>query len=255
MLKKMQEREAARGGHTGARISLDICIAMDTTGSMEPYLVEAKKAVESLFVRVNDELQGSSGTGAATFRFAFISYKDRDFADQRLERGHLQFCDFTSDSRVAANELALIHAKGGGDIAEDVGDALEKAASLQWASDFRLLVHFLDAPPHGRANHDLDERYDARVEDTEDIACLVRSLASNRIDYVMVRCGGEEELRYTEKIARLCKEAYEEARRAMQAKHVLGHLPRFKAFSLDTSDASEFLSVMLQVIGVAVVWQ
>jgi hypothetical protein len=66
----------------------------------------------------------------------------------------------------------------------------------------------------------------------------------------MVRCGGEEELRYTEKIARLCKEAYEEARRAMQAKHVLGLLPRFKAFSLDTSDASEFLSVMLQVIGV-----
>lgn len=246
MLKKMQEREAARGGHAGPNISLDICIAMDTTGSMEPYLVQAKQTVESLYARVNDELQGS-GTGAATFRFAFISYKDRDFADSKLEHGHLQCCNFTSDSRVATQELAQMYAKGGGDIAEDVGDALEKAASLQWASDFRLLIHFLDAPPHGSAYHDLDERYDARLDDATDIARIVCSMASNRIDYVMVRCGGEVEQRYTEKFARFCMDAYEGARRSMQAKRVLGHLPRFKAFSLDTSDASQFLAVILQV--------
>jgi hypothetical protein len=138
-------------------------------------------------------------------------------------------------------------ASGGGDIAEDVADALEKAASLQWASDFRLLIHFLDAPPHGSAYHDLDERYDARLDDNTDIARIVCSMASNRIDYVMVRCGGGEEQRYTEKFARFCKDAYDSARRSMEAKHVLGHLPRFKAFSLDTSDASQFLAVILQV--------
>ena len=248
MLKMLRERDEARGGSSATSVSLDVCIAMDTTSSMKPYLDHAKRSAESFFEIVRGVLKEDGGS-SPTFRFAFISYKDRDFLDKNLQHGHLQYCDFTTDSSVAVEKLAGIHAVGGGDIAEDVGDALEKASALEWKGDFRVLIHFLDAPPHGSANHDLDERYDARLEDLTDIASLVRSLASNRIDYVMVRCGGDAEQKYTEKFARLCEATYKDARQSFMEQRALGHLPRFKSFLLDTSDASQFLDVLLQVDG------
>jgi hypothetical protein len=159
MLKKLKERELARGGITGTNVSLDICIVMDTTGSMDSFLDEAKKAAESLIGLVKSALQDPSALENTTVRFSFIAYRDRDLNDPSLERGHMQICNFTTDSHVAVSKLATINAYGGGDVAEDVGDALEKAVSLKWESEFRILVHFLDAPPHGSAHHDLDEPF------------------------------------------------------------------------------------------------
>ena len=64
---------------------------------------------------------------------------------------------------------------------------------------------------------------DARLEDPTDIASLVLSLASNRIDYVKVRCGGDAEQKYTEKFARLCEATYKDARQSFMEQRALGH--------------------------------
>ena len=77
-----------------------------------------EREVQNLFfeiVRVVLMEGGEEGGGSSpTFRFAFISYKDRDFWDKNLQDGHLQYCNFTTDSIVAVQKLAGIHAFGGG---------------------------------------------------------------------------------------------------------------------------------------------
>ena len=81
---------------------------------------------------------------------AFIGYKDFD------EPGHLLSCPFGSMADVRSL-LASLEASGGGDIAEDVGGGLQLADGLAWSAPLKVLVHFLDAPPHGEEHHELDK--------------------------------------------------------------------------------------------------
>lgn len=46
--------------------------------------------------------------------------------------------------------IALVTAKGGDDVAEDVIGGLAKIPNLDWQGKARVMIHIADAPPHGQ---------------------------------------------------------------------------------------------------------
>lgn len=62
------------------------------------------------------------------------------------------FVDFNTSSFISEH-VAGVTAYGGSDIAEDVLGGYSQALRLSWSSRYRVLLHFADAPPHGRKFH------------------------------------------------------------------------------------------------------
>ena len=189
---------------------------------------------------------------------AFIGYKDFD------EPGHLLSCPFGSMANVKAL-LEPILAEGGGDIAEDVGGGLQLADGLPWTAPHKVLVHFLDAPPHGEKHHDMDREegffddpdgYDrchpasagfaAHAGRVVDVAAVARSLARRRVKYTMVRCGrpDKDHVR-TERLAAVCRGEYELEADESRSAGRRGPMPVFKDLRLDESGAGEYVSLVL----------
>eukprot|EP00891_Asterochloris_glomerata_P008577 jgi/Astpho2/8577/Aster-x0361 len=139
---------------------VDICFLMDCTGSMGPY-IEACKAKVQEIMRAAEEVHEQAIT-----RMAFVGYRDvddvltveaRDFAfvgyrDHSLPHNRFEVKDFLlkEDSREMHSFVSAIRDIGNHDIAEDVAGGLEKVMGLDWQSGTKLVIHFGDAPAHGR---------------------------------------------------------------------------------------------------------
>ena len=65
--------------------------------------------------------------------------------------------------------------------------ALEAARGLNWAqAGHEILVHVLDAPPHGSAFHDLYPNEDKSFDVSTPLLETIRSFAADNIYYVML---------------------------------------------------------------------
>jgi hypothetical protein len=221
-------------------ISLDLCLVMDTTHSMKPWLEEAKTKCLSLFTDIPVEVNKLKPNAELSMRVAFVGYKDIG------EDGHLVVCPFSSDSANVISTLQGLTAKGGGDYPEDVAGALESASKLEWSSDYKVMVLILDAPPHGCDYHDLPEKDDKYFSNAAPAIQFVESLANDRVDLAMVRCGGEGNL-YTSKFSSLCEYKYNEVWSKKVTRSTIGRVPFFKSLELDDSEhiVSQFLSVIV----------
>jgi hypothetical protein len=58
-----------------AKVKMDLCVLMDTTGSMHPWLEEAKRRVVSLLIEIPDAVKRAYGKDVV-LRLAFVDYKD-----------------------------------------------------------------------------------------------------------------------------------------------------------------------------------
>jgi hypothetical protein len=190
-------------------MKIDLCIVMDTTGSMGSWLAEAKKCVGSLLVDIPQRTKAIKGEDIV-LRVAFVAYKDLpDVPD---------VCDFTSDLSSIEQILRKVTAQGGGDLPEDVDGALAAVRSLKWAqSAHKIMVHVLDAPPHGSEFNDLGPAGDKRFHDSTPLRTTVCSLAADNIQYIMVRCGNPKDIASTSKYARLVESIYKKEANRMRA--------------------------------------
>lgn len=121
--------------------SLQVCLMMDCTASMTPWIVAAKERLLESLDTIKKNHPGYH------VEVAFIGY--RDYKDQEK----MILVNFTDDHKKVKNRISVIQAEGGDDAAEDVAGAYQLAASLNWVADVRLLVHICDAPAHGMAYH------------------------------------------------------------------------------------------------------
>ena len=120
---------------------LDLCIVLDTTGSMGKELDYLKSEIRSI-----------SSTVAKQFpevkqRFALVLY--RDDGDDYVVRPF----DFTDSLDLFHKRLAAQKAAGGGDIPEAMHRGLEESLQLRWKEDpdtTRVLFLVADAPPHAQ---------------------------------------------------------------------------------------------------------
>jgi hypothetical protein len=190
---------------TQKQLSLDLCIVMDTTSSMSRWVEEAKKSCKQMLHEIREEVKKIKPNHKFSFRFGFVGYKDFDDGPD-----HITALKFSTEENQFQDVLDRISVSGGGDWPEDVAGALDAAEGLDWntTSDYKVLVHFFDAPPHGSNFHDLAEKDDSKFNCANDVLASVRNLAEKRVNYVMFRCGDSGMLMYTSKYAGLCEETY-----------------------------------------------
>ena len=124
--------------------NVDVAFLIDCTSSMEPYIQETKRQINSLLLQVQGYFGGS------TLRAAFVGYRDFCDGDERLE-----VLQLTDDLAELQDFVALVEASGGGDTPEDVLGGLQAALDLEWSAATRVIIHVGDAPNHGRRLHDL----------------------------------------------------------------------------------------------------
>ena len=127
--------------------------------------------------------------------------------------------------------------------------ALEAARGLNWAqAGHKILVHVLDAPPHGSAFHDLSPDEDKSFDVSTPLLETIRSFAADNIYYVMLRCGSMESIHNTSKFASLCDLKYSEEANRMREMGAAGRLPSFKGVELVDSEniVHQFLPLMIR---------
>lgn len=159
------------------QLIVKIAFVLDCTGSMEPWIHEAKTKIQEIIA------QNRSLHPNAHFEVALVAYRDYD------DIVRMRVTDFSSPSHIA-RALDPIHAEGGDDEAEDVAGALDRTCGLTWGpSDVRLVFHIADAPAHGMAFHTprVSDRFPRGDPDGKEPRSLLRHLAHQDIEYTFVR--------------------------------------------------------------------
>ena len=158
-------------------IVVKIAFALDCTGSMGPWIHEAKTRITEI---VEDVKRDHPTTH---IEVALVAY--RDYGDLVRRR----VMDFTSSEKVV-EALQTIEASGGDDEAEDVAGAMDRVCGLTWGpSDVRMVFHIADAPAHGRTFHlpRVSDRYLDGDPDGVDLTECMRHLAVQEVEFTFVR--------------------------------------------------------------------
>jgi Mg-chelatase subunit ChlD len=120
---------------------LDIVFAVDNTGSMGPYINNAKqKILEIIRTIQREEL-------CHRLRIGLVSYRDHPPQEKTYVTKKYEL---TSETQRIEKNIMAMNADGGGDGPEAVADALEIANRMEFLLDSAKIVVLIgDAPPHG----------------------------------------------------------------------------------------------------------
>jgi hypothetical protein len=156
---------------------VDCAIMMDSTGSMGSW-IQACKEKTNLIV---DEIRQKYTN--AIIRYAFVGYRDFGEKDDIL--------DFTDDLDIFKRFVSGVTASGGGDTAEDVFGGLEKTLALSWENRTRVLVHFADAPGHGRFYSNVNDNHPHIDPDGAIGKKYMQTLVEKQIKYTFCKVTSE----------------------------------------------------------------
>ncbi|MES1914305.1 MAG: hypothetical protein MHM6MM_006395, partial [Cercozoa sp. M6MM] len=152
----------------GKQKRLDLCFALDVTGSMQSYIDAARENVRNI---MRDIVVAEK----CDVRFAMVVYRDHPPQDSTFVTKTL---DFGGDMGQVQSFLDELVARGGGDGPEAVGAALLAVKNLSWRADdeegdvAKVCVFIADAPPHG-----LGENGDGFAQGPPDGSDAVRASA------------------------------------------------------------------------------
>ena len=148
--------------------SLDLLFIMDITGSMSPYIKDAKDNILSIINRIVNECPGID------INLGFIGY--RDYNEEYTD------INFTQNHTYLKSIINKVYASGGGDLPEDVAFALELALNKTWKSNARMAVFVADAPGHGKNYSDYDyDNYLTNVPERKLIEEMIAEMAEKNI--------------------------------------------------------------------------
>eukprot|EP01038_Epipyxis_sp_PR26KG_P004735 gene4735-6642_t len=126
-------------------LAVDVCFALDATGSMAPYFAVAKSQIKSIVVGIQPAAEKQFPGIKIKLRVAIVCYGDdvgSDYSNSTLK--------FTESVEEVKQFLDSQRATGGDDIAEDVNGCFQAALALEWKSSSKTIVLITDAPGHGR---------------------------------------------------------------------------------------------------------
>ena len=114
-------------------LPIEICFVLDTTGSMARLIQGAKDKIWSIAQEILTDNPKS------TLKISFVAYRDRDRDTSRVKEEYVtRVCDLTDDLDALYKQLVTLQAKGGGDKAESVNQALEEAVEkITWTNNRR----------------------------------------------------------------------------------------------------------------------
>ncbi len=131
-------------GTTGR--ALDLVFAIDTTGSMSPYISSVVKATSTIV----DLLDAAH----ADYRIGLVDYKDTDYGCPNYDA--ITDLGFSTSRTAIESALSNLESKiyGGCDIPEDVYSGISRALGFPWRSGVTKAVIFMgDAPGHDPEPH------------------------------------------------------------------------------------------------------
>ncbi|CEM36414.1 unnamed protein product [Vitrella brassicaformis CCMP3155] len=200
--------------------SVDLVTMMDCTGSMTPYMREAKRTLTHII----DELKDSNPN--MRFRVGFVGYRDFEGGSKRLAIWPLTD-DIASVTDFIARQKAF---GGGGDGPEDVAGALKAVGDMQWQALTKAVIHVGDAPPHGLQYHDNTcpghgDDYPGGDPNGLRIEQLMQGFRALGLDYCFVRI-----TKHTGKMIEVMRAAYDDPAtlRQVQVEHLGGDIAAFK---------------------------
>ena len=118
---------------------VDVAFVVDTTGSMDPFIDQARERMRTIAQEVAQR-------GQLDMRYAVVEYRDHPPQDSSFA---VRVHDFSGGTGLQ-EALEGLTAKGGGDGPECVLDGLSAAAALAWRENAERLCFLVgDAPPHG----------------------------------------------------------------------------------------------------------
>jgi len=160
---------------------VDVLFLCDCTGSMAPFIKSAKIAAVRIARNLWNRFQQLS------IHIGFIAYRDhRDSV--MLEQAQL-----TTDRKQVFNFVKGLKADGGNDCPEAVADALNLAVkSTSWRDNsLKLLIHILDAPPHGREYYTGGDNYPNGCPCGFNCINLVQKLNALGTRYILMSFGND----------------------------------------------------------------
>ena len=217
---------------------------MDTTGSMSGWLKQAKAHVGKISEAIAEELAKMKPGREVKVNVGFVSQKDFDKSN-KPDTGHLDFEALTDDGPCLLATINAVEASGGGDTCEDVHGALKLASSMRmaWSRSNKIIIHFLDAPPHGKSYHDLGASSDYHYDTTDDkLTETLRHMARERIHYTMVKCVTEG-AHTLDKFAKVCERVYSENAAAQSGQ--AGIIPKFTPLNITTTEHRQFFELVI----------
>jgi len=159
---------------------IDLVFLMDCTGSMASWIKISKDKV----VEIADSIKYQHPH--LDLRLAFVAY--RDFGDKK----QIEYLDFTIYADEMKSFISTLNAEGGGDAPEDIAGGLEICKTLSWKSRARLIIHFADAPPHGKQYHNHSDNYPGGDPNDRIPEDILRYLSTElKVDYYFARLNGE----------------------------------------------------------------
>jgi len=141
--------------HRKAVYGVDLCFMMDCTYSMDPWIEITKKKILDLA----QNLKNIPARVEPTFRVAFLGYRDLKDKEQFV------FVDFfeLSDTPAVIKFQKVLEgtaAEGGNDFPENIAGAMKYVLEkVSWRASTKLVIHFTDAPCHGKKYHDYRDDY------------------------------------------------------------------------------------------------
>jgi hypothetical protein len=235
---------AASLDNTDRTVGCDVCIVMDTTGGPR-WLNEAKSHVNSLGPEIHEELAKLNPGREVVVNLGFVSQKDFGRTGPSApDAGHLQFEALTDDCAKLVETIRSVTASGGSDLCEDVAGALSLASGMRmgWSKSNKCIIHFLDAPPHGKEYHNLGTSGDNHLEIGTGLTDTLRGMAQYGIHYTMVQCVFADDPKL-DKFAKVCERVYAENAAAMEGQ--AGIIPKFTPLSIDPTDHKRFFELVI----------
>jgi hypothetical protein len=136
-------------GHAIARPVVEVGFVLDATGSMGPLIESAKRKIWSIATSIVD------ANPDAEVRMGLVAY--RDIGDEYVTK----VFPLTTDIQDVYASLLELKARGGGDWAESVNEALHAGVTrLSWTQGMevdRIMFLVGDAPPH--MDYEQDTKY------------------------------------------------------------------------------------------------
>ena len=159
--------------------SLDLCIMIDCTFSMQEHINMARNKIKEIVNQVKKQFS------EAELRVGVVGYRDV------FEAKRFEILAFTKDIQKVTDFLEGIEADGGQDGPEDVnGGFQETLKKMDWKAFNRTILHIADAPCHGVEFHDMEEVEDFYPEGfPEDMRWEVvfKKMKEKKVNYLFLK--------------------------------------------------------------------
>ena len=159
--------------------SIDILYIMDLTGSMEAYVDNTKKELINVMKKIIESFNGID------INLGFIGYKD---LEEHSKNDYIDI-NFTKNHEEIKKKIEEVGIGGGGDIAEDIAFAFDRALNKNWESNAKFAILAGDAPCHGLKYHgheDYDD-YPDGIPGRKDIEESINELCNKNVCLLCIK--------------------------------------------------------------------